>query len=325
MYDAFISYSHAADGKLAPALRFALHRFAKPWYKLRALSIFHDTTNLSISPGLCPSIEKALGDSKYFILLASREAAASKWVQKEVEFWLMHRQSNKLLIILTEGEIAWDDDKGDFDRTKTDALPRNLANAFTDEPLYLDFRWIRADKTQDLSLNNAKFRDDIADLAATLHARSKDEIVGEDVAQHRKTKRIVWGGIITLILLTVLSLIAATIAGKEWIEAKEHLATNYWSQAVSAKKGNERLKAAHFFAKAGKEFGSMLTYASFANNFGIREHKVSEVLSQIKGSMLNAQCSVGPSRGRLEPCAWPRGAHGRDVGFSQREQDCNLG
>ena len=76
----------------------------------------------------------------------------------------MHRQPNKLLIVLTEGEIAWDDDKGDFDWRNTDALPRNLAKTFQEEPLYLDLRWIRADKTQDLSLNNAKFRDNIADL-----------------------------------------------------------------------------------------------------------------------------------------------------------------
>ena len=34
-YTAFISYSHAADGKLAPALQLALHRFARPWYRLR--------------------------------------------------------------------------------------------------------------------------------------------------------------------------------------------------------------------------------------------------------------------------------------------------
>src|SRR5262245_5926485 len=40
MYKAFMSYSHAADGRLAPTLQSALHRFAKPWYRLRALSIF---------------------------------------------------------------------------------------------------------------------------------------------------------------------------------------------------------------------------------------------------------------------------------------------
>ncbi len=31
MYNAFISYSHAADGRMATALQAALERFAKPW------------------------------------------------------------------------------------------------------------------------------------------------------------------------------------------------------------------------------------------------------------------------------------------------------
>ena len=34
-YAAFISYSHAVDGKLAPAIHMALQRFAKPWYRRR--------------------------------------------------------------------------------------------------------------------------------------------------------------------------------------------------------------------------------------------------------------------------------------------------
>ena len=34
-YVAFISYSHAADGKLAPQLQAVIHRFARPWYRLR--------------------------------------------------------------------------------------------------------------------------------------------------------------------------------------------------------------------------------------------------------------------------------------------------
>ena len=54
VYNAFISYSHAADGTLAPALQSALHRFAKPWYKLRALHIFRDQTNLAVNPACGP-------------------------------------------------------------------------------------------------------------------------------------------------------------------------------------------------------------------------------------------------------------------------------
>jgi hypothetical protein len=45
-YDAFISYSHAVDGKLAPSLQTALQRFAKPWYRLRAMRVFRDQTIL---------------------------------------------------------------------------------------------------------------------------------------------------------------------------------------------------------------------------------------------------------------------------------------
>jgi hypothetical protein len=49
-YNAFISYSHTADAALAAALQSALDSFARPWYKLRALHIFRDQTNLAVNP-----------------------------------------------------------------------------------------------------------------------------------------------------------------------------------------------------------------------------------------------------------------------------------
>ena len=102
VYKAFISYSHAADGKLAPALQTGLHRFAKPWYRLRALRAFRDETTLATSPELWPSIESALRQSEYFLFLASPEAAQSYWVRKEFEFWVRQRSKDRMLIILTE-------------------------------------------------------------------------------------------------------------------------------------------------------------------------------------------------------------------------------
>ena len=83
-YDAFISYSHAVDGRLAPAIRSGLHRFAQPVFSLRALNVFRDQSSLSASPGLWPSIEDALSQSRHFIVLASPEAARSPWVRREV-------------------------------------------------------------------------------------------------------------------------------------------------------------------------------------------------------------------------------------------------
>src|SRR5215831_14662858 len=124
-YKAFISYSHAADGKLAPAVQSALHHIAKPWYRLRAMRIFRDQTNLATSPGLWTSIESALRDAEFFVYLASPAAAQSPWVQKEVTWWLNNRSYQSFLIMLTDGEIAWDNSKHDLDWAQTNAMPRD--------------------------------------------------------------------------------------------------------------------------------------------------------------------------------------------------------
>lgn len=86
-YDAFISYSHAADGQLAPALQTGLQSLGKPWHRRRALRVFRDKTSLSATPELWPTIEQALAGSRFFVVLASPEAAASRWVDQEVSWW----------------------------------------------------------------------------------------------------------------------------------------------------------------------------------------------------------------------------------------------
>lgn len=212
-YDAFISYSHAADGKLAPALQSALHRFAKPWYRLRAVQVFRDKTSLSVSPALWPAIEVALSDSEYFILLASPEAAASHWVQQEVDYWIDNRSTDKLLIILTDGELSWNDKAGDFDWNLTTALPPNLRSSFRQEPLYLDLRWARTQ--EHLSLTNPKFRESVAEVAAPLRGQAKDDLVGEDVRQHRRTKQVTWSAILTLATLAVVASWQAYVATQQ--------------------------------------------------------------------------------------------------------------
>src|SRR4029453_13283185 len=98
---AFISYNRDADGTVAEALQAALHQFAKPWYRLRALRVFRDDSSLSANPGLWSSVQSALDDSEYLILLASPNAARSMWVDREVEYWLRAKGPERLLIALT--------------------------------------------------------------------------------------------------------------------------------------------------------------------------------------------------------------------------------
>src|SRR4030095_8657746 len=134
LYNAFVSYSHAADGKLGPALQSALHRFARRWYQLRALRVFRDDTNLSVSPALWTSIEKALSESDFLILLASPTAAKSKWVQREVGFWLSKKSREHLLLAVTDGQVAWDDAAGDFDWRITDSPSPNFKGGVARQP-----------------------------------------------------------------------------------------------------------------------------------------------------------------------------------------------
>ncbi len=239
-FDAFISYSHAVDGKLAPALQAGLHRFAKPWYRLRALRVFRDETSLSASPELWPSIVEALDRSRWFILLASPEAAKSKWVNDEVEHWCKDRSTKHVIVVVTK-----DVRDGDFDWEQTTSFPPALRAALEQEPRVVDLRWARDEA--DVSLHNARFRDAVADVAAPLHGRAKDELSGEDVRQHRRAIRLARSGVAALALLALVAATAAVLAliSRNREAAQARLATSRQLAAESrAALGDGRLDLA---------------------------------------------------------------------------------
>lgn len=217
-YDAFISYSHAADGTLAPALQSGLHRLAKPWYALRAVRVYRDQTNLAAAPALWPSIERALAQSRYLILMASPEAARSRWVAKELDWWLAHRDARHLLIVQSAGELAWNEAAGDFDWTVTDALPRAVAGRFADEPKHVDLRWAHAQVR--LSLEQPSFRAAVLDLAAAIRGIDKDLLDGEDVRQLGRTRWLARSAVAGLATLALTASIAALLAVQQRQQAQ---------------------------------------------------------------------------------------------------------
>lgn len=208
-YDGFISYSHAADGQLAPSLQKALQRLGKPWYRRRSLEIFRDETGLSVDPHLWGAIVKALDDADWFVLLTSSRAAQSEWVNREIEHWKTHRSVDRILPVVTDGHWEWNEATGDFTED-SDAVPPALRGVFTDEPRHLDLRWAREE--EQLELRDSRFRNAVAEIAAPLHGCTKDEIEGEDVRQHRRTLRIAWSAAATLAVLTVAAVVAGSIA-----------------------------------------------------------------------------------------------------------------
>ena len=209
-YDAFISYSHHSDARLAPLLQSGLHRFAKPWYRLRAVRVFRDEASLAATPALWESITEALAAAQFFVLLASPAAKASEWVAREASWWRERKPIDRILLVLTDGEIAWDDDTNDFDWRRTDALPETLARCFPEEPRWIDLRWAR--DAESLSLRNARFRDAVAEVAAPLHGRPKDELIGEDVRQHRRAVRLARSAVAALVVLLIAAIASAVFA-----------------------------------------------------------------------------------------------------------------
>jgi hypothetical protein len=220
VFDAFISYSHAADGTLAAALQQGLHRFAKPLFKLRAIRVFRDETTLAMTPSLWPDIEKALRDSRFFILMADPLSARSEWVQKEVACWLGMERAENILIVWTGGEVVWNKARKDFDWDRTTSLPSMLAGVFKgDGPLYHDLRWAREEVH--LSRKHPGFATALAKLSAAIRGRSLDEIFGEDVREQRRTRTFLWAGITVLLLATI-------FAGWRWwgeVQATNSLAS----------------------------------------------------------------------------------------------------
>ena len=249
-FDAFISYSHAMDGRLAPALQQSLQALGKPWYRRRVLHVFRDQTSLTASPGLWDDIERALSDSRFFILLASPEAAQSPWVHKEVSWWLEHRPHEQLLIAVTDGGIAWDDTARGFDAQRSSALPDVLLGSLTEEPLWVDLRWARAE--QHLSRRDPRFRDCVADLAAPVRGIAKDDLIGEDIRNHRRAMRLAWGAATGLAVLAIVAVIAAIVAigQRNTAQHQTRLATSRQLAAQSEADGPSRLDTALLLSRA---------------------------------------------------------------------------
>jgi hypothetical protein len=141
-YDAFLSYSRDSDGEFAPEFHQQLLDFDKR-DDVPDLNIFLDRTGLANNSSLWGAIERNLERSEYFILFASEGAASSKYVAKEVEWWLEHRGIDTMLIAMTSGRIVWDQTANEIDTISSTALPAPLAAGLDHEPKWTDLTRLR--------------------------------------------------------------------------------------------------------------------------------------------------------------------------------------
>jgi WD40 repeat protein len=234
-YDAFVSYSHAADGRLAPAIQRGLQRLAKPWFRLRVLSVFRDETVLAANPHLWSSIQTALDESEWFVLLASPDAVASEWVNRELAYWLAHKSADRILPVVTDGTWQWSG--GVLEGAAV--LPA-LREAFGDEPRHVDLRWVR--RAEDMDLRNGRFRGAVAELAAPIHGVAKDDLESEDLRVHRRARRLARSAVAVLASLLVIAVFFGVVAATERNRAEDN-ARKAVREAVVADSGRVAAEA----------------------------------------------------------------------------------
>jgi tetratricopeptide (TPR) repeat protein len=265
-YDAFISYSHLKDKPIAAALQSAMQRLGKNWYQRRALRIFRDDTSLSATPHLWPSIESALSESRFLILLASPHAAASPWVDKELTYWLEHRGADTLLIGLTEGALGWDAAAGEF--TPGAPLPPAVKGRLNGEPKWVDLTAYRAGAAK----SDAKFTELAADFAAAIRGMPKEDLLSQEVLQQRRALILAWSAAASLLFL-------AALAGWQWTVAvsNEQLAKE---QERIAK--TERDRAERTLTAATKTANSLVfdLAVRFEDKLGLSATLVKDILDR---------------------------------------------
>ena len=106
-YDAFVSYRHITPDKpLAEHLQRLLEAFVPPKNISpdRRLHIFRDETELPSSNSLSRSIEEALEQSRYLIVICSPETEKSMWCMQEISYFKqLHKGKNDHIITMLVG------------------------------------------------------------------------------------------------------------------------------------------------------------------------------------------------------------------------------
>ena len=155
-YMAFLSYSHD-DEKHAAWLQESLEQFRVPPRLVGQLTdmgpvpkrltpIFRDRHELAAAADLGEEIEEAIAGSRFLIVLCSKTAAQSYWINEEIALFKRLHEDDRVLAVILDGEPFASDDP---DRGADECFPKALRTRFDSrgkptsqraEPLAADLR-----------------------------------------------------------------------------------------------------------------------------------------------------------------------------------------
>lgn len=206
-YKAFISYSHR-DKRWATWLQNALERYRAP-AKLRAADgarfgrlrpIFRDDTELPSSGDLGGVLLEAMQDSAALIVVCSPNAAASRWVNQEIETFRKLAPDRPILCMLVDGSPV----PGQEDCAFPPAILRDAQGAEAPEPLAADVR-----KSADGK------RGALLKIVAGLLGVGVDALRQRDQQRRVRVLSAISAGMCLIAVVTILLAISATRARDE--------------------------------------------------------------------------------------------------------------
>jgi tetratricopeptide (TPR) repeat protein len=113
-YKAFISYSWA-DAAWGNSLHKALETYRTPAALIgketrlgpvpaRLHPLFKDREEQAAGANIAASLDEALGDSEFLIVICSPRSARSQWVDHEIAWFKIHRDPSHILALIVDGE-----------------------------------------------------------------------------------------------------------------------------------------------------------------------------------------------------------------------------
>ncbi len=202
-YRAFISYSWA-DAKWGKWLHHQLETYRTPAALVRKGAparlnpIFKDREEEAAGSSIGDAVEKGLRSSEFLIVICSPNSAKSQWVEREIAFFKTHRDADKVLALIVDGEPGSADAEC-FPLALTHGVSSDLTigNSLADAPLAADAR-ITGDGKRGAKLK----------IAAAVLGVGLDELVNRD--ERRRTIR---GRIIVAASLAL----ATVMSGLAWV------------------------------------------------------------------------------------------------------------
>lgn len=217
-YRAFISYSWS-DAKWGNWLHHRLETYRTPAALVgkngalgkvpaRLNPIFKDREEEAAGASIGDAVEKALLASEFLIVVCSSNSAQSRWVDREIAFFKAHRDPDKVLALIVDGEPGSADAEC-FPIALTHGVNSDLSigDSLADAPLAADARITGDGK-----------RRAILKLAAAMLGVGLGELVNRD--ERRRTTR-------TRIVVSASLALATVMSGLAWVAVQARMEAEF--------------------------------------------------------------------------------------------------